>query len=320
LLKVFFTFDVEVWCGGWDRIDEKFNDAFRTYIYGPTVKGNYGLPMILKTLNDYGLAGIFFVEPLFSLRFGLDPLSEIVGLILDAGQAVELHLHTEWVDEARKPLFPSVNKKRQHLRYFSLAEQIRLIQEGKRLLEKSGKLNAVNAFRAGSFGFNTDTLTALKENQIKVDCSYNGTRMGAGSGFMPNQLVIEPILHNGVFESPMTIYYDRPGHLRHLQLCACSLAEIEGVLWRSLDLGREQVCMLSHNFELLNRNKNKPDPVVFKRFVKLCRFLSNNRDCFSLENYSNYSCKNNINQPEPVVSPLWKTGLRYVEQAMSRYL
>ena len=77
MLKVYLTVDVEIWCDGWDNIDSKFNDAFRSYIYGPTKKGDYGLPYQLKVLNDNGLTGVFFVEPLFSLRFGSAPLSEI---------------------------------------------------------------------------------------------------------------------------------------------------------------------------------------------------------------------------------------------------
>ena len=44
MLDVFLTVDVEVWCDGWDHIDKKFPGAFRKYIYGPTPKGEFGLP------------------------------------------------------------------------------------------------------------------------------------------------------------------------------------------------------------------------------------------------------------------------------------
>jgi len=37
MLDVFFTVDVEVWCDGWNNIDERFPSAFRKYIFGPTV-------------------------------------------------------------------------------------------------------------------------------------------------------------------------------------------------------------------------------------------------------------------------------------------
>ncbi len=81
MIDVFLTVDVEVWCDGWDDIDAKFPGAFQRYIYGPTPRGDYGLPYQLHQLQEHGLTGVFFVEPLFSTRFGLDPLAEIVGLV-----------------------------------------------------------------------------------------------------------------------------------------------------------------------------------------------------------------------------------------------
>ena len=127
MLNVFFTIDVEVWCNGWQNIDEKFAAAFARCIHGPTRQGCYGLPYQLKVMNDHGLTSVCFVEPLFSARFGPEPLDEIVGLVNMARHEAQLHLHTEWVDEARLALLDGVTAKRQHLRYFSLAEQTSLI-------------------------------------------------------------------------------------------------------------------------------------------------------------------------------------------------
>nr|MBA2260361.1 polysaccharide deacetylase [Acidobacteriota bacterium] len=79
MLKVFFTVDTEIWCNGWNDLDRKFPDAFRRYVYGPTRQGNYGLPLQLRMLNDHGLTGVFFIEPLFATRFGDEPLREVVG-------------------------------------------------------------------------------------------------------------------------------------------------------------------------------------------------------------------------------------------------
>ena len=81
MTNVFFTTDVEIWCGGWRDLDRKFPDAFRQYIYGPTPGGERGVAYQVKMLNEHNLKGTFFVEPLFALRFGLEPLTEIVGLI-----------------------------------------------------------------------------------------------------------------------------------------------------------------------------------------------------------------------------------------------
>ncbi|WP_198342152.1 hypothetical protein [Nitrosococcus watsonii] len=45
-IKRFFSVDVEIWPGG-DRLDERFPGAFRQYIYGPTGRSDYDLPMTL---------------------------------------------------------------------------------------------------------------------------------------------------------------------------------------------------------------------------------------------------------------------------------
>ncbi len=170
MLDVFVTVDVEVWCGGWDNIDEKFPTAFKRYVYGQTEQGSFGLPYQTELLVEHGLTGVFFVEPLFSTRFGMEPLVEIVDLLKSTKQEIQLHLHTEWVDEAKTPLLQNIKGKRQHLRYFNLDEQTLLIKKGKALLESAGA-PPVNAFRAGSFGFNLDTLRALHANRIPFDSS-----------------------------------------------------------------------------------------------------------------------------------------------------
>ena len=123
MLDVFYTVDVEIWCDGWVDIDAKFPDAFQRYIYGRTATGAFGLPYQLELLSDHGLTGVFFVEPLFATRFGEQPLAEIVGLIQERGHEVQLHLHTEWVDEAHAHLLdePHPRRKRQFMYQFDVA-------------------------------------------------------------------------------------------------------------------------------------------------------------------------------------------------------
>jgi hypothetical protein len=134
MLNVFFTIDVEVWCGGWHNLDAKFPRAFERHIYGRTAQGDFGMPYQLRVMNDHGLTSVCFVEPLFSCRFGAQPLSEIVGLVNEAGHENQLHMHPEWVDEAREPLLEGVTAKRQHLRYYSAAEQTSLIGSGLKMM------------------------------------------------------------------------------------------------------------------------------------------------------------------------------------------
>lgn len=317
MLDVFFTVDVEVWCDGWHNIDEKFPNAFRKYIYGPTSKGNYGLPYKLNILKDHGLTGVFFIEPLFSARFGQAPLAEIVGLVLENAQEAQLHLHTEWVDESKDPILKNVRTKRKHLRLYSMEEQATLISAGAKLLMQAGVKN-INAFRAGSFAFNRDTLRALAANRIPFDSSYNASLFGPESGVMPGKILVEPVECGGVYEYPMTVFKDGTKSLRHAQLTSCSYQEIERLLWQALEAGRRSFVILSHSSELLNQAKTRPDDVVVKRFQRLCTFLDQNRDSFNVRGFQGLKPQVVQRQPVPLASPIWRTGARIVEQAYRR--
>jgi hypothetical protein len=317
-LNVFFTVDVEIWCDGWSDIDAKFPEAFQRYVYGRTRKGDYGLPYQLRELADHGLVGVFFVEPLFATRFGLDPLAEISGLIRERGHEIQLHLHTEWVDEAKHPLIENCQTKRQYLRQFDLDEQTRLIAAGIDLLQRANGESRLNAFRAGSFAFNRDTLRALAQNGIAFDSSYNASMSGLESGVAPGRVLQEPIVCEGVLEYPMTVFNDGTRSLRHAQLTACSYREMEGLLWQALAAGRKAFVILSHNFELLNGDKSRADEIVLKRFRQLCRFLDRHRDCFRVGGFQAFEPSVATEQPAPLSSPPWKTGLRMMEQVIRR--
>jgi peptidoglycan/xylan/chitin deacetylase (PgdA/CDA1 family) len=317
MLDVFFTVDVEVWCDGWNDIDAQFPRAFDQYVYGRTVRGDFGLPYTLDVLDSHGLSGIFFVEPLFAMRFGDAPLAEIVGLLDERKHEVQLHLHPEWVDEARESPIRHVSGKRRYMKQFSLNEQKVLIAEGLKLLNRTGAA-PVNAFRAGSWGFNTDTLFALADNGIPFDSSYNPRTLGTESGLHPGVPLVEPLQFAGVFEYPVTAFRDGTRKLRPVQLTACSYREVEGLLWQALEKRRTSFVIVSHNFELLNEAKSGADAVVVRRLQQLCRFLDRHRDCFRTRGFRDLRGSDIPTQPSPLRSPLWKTGQRIVQQALRR--
>lgn len=317
MTHVFFTVDVEIWLGGWTDLDARFADAFKAYVYGPTRKGNGGLPLKLHILNEHGLKGVFFVEPLFAKRFGLDALEEIVGLIQDNGHEVQMHLHTEWADETPQPLIPAQEGKRQFLFMYTLEEQQRLLAIGKKLLLNAGATR-INAFRAGSFGINDDTFDALANNDIHIDSSYNHTRFGAGLRVSEGQTRVHPFTAGRVLEFPLTVYYDRPNHYRHLQLGSCSFAEFECVLNHAYENQWDSVVILSHNFELMNQQRNRIDSVVVKRFKQLARFLERDRDRFTTAGFQTTDITPKAIDSGLPVAPPGGVVRRYAEQLIRR--
>lgn len=317
-VKVFFTVDVEIWCGGWDALDTCFPEAFRRYIFGPTARGDYGLPRLIDQLDAHGLSGVFFTEPLFSVRFGAAPLQEIVGLIHGSGQEIQLHLHTEWASEASPPLLPGLKYRRQHLCHFDQAEQTALISHGRTLLNEAGA-PAINAFRAGSFGINADTWKALYDLGIAFDSSYNGMSMPECSGLRSHYGTMhQPRDIGGVWEYPLSLFVGPSGRARHAQLGACSFRELEWLLWRAADARWESVVILAHNFELLNQAKTRPDPVVNDRFERLCRFLMRHDDVFETSGFHELVPSQRADIGPPPQTRPHLTAERWLQQALRR--
>jgi len=316
MLNIFITVDVEIWCGTWHEVDQNFPKAFQSQIYGPTKKGNYGLPLKLKILNDHGLQASFFVEPLFSTRFGKGPLEEIIGLIKEYRQDIQLHLHTEWVDEAKTPIIPNSSKKRQYIKYFSLEEQKILIKKGIDLLTEAGG-NTIKAFRAGSFAANLNSLKALNYNNIFIDSSYN-LALKNHENISPSKVIHQPQLIEGVYEYPMTVFRDGINRIRHAQLAACSTSEIVDAIKRAEEANWNSFIILSHNFELLNRSRTEPEQVVTRRLIELCQFLEKQRDLYKCVTFNSITPTSSANQPKMLTINRRATLRRLKEQLFSR--
>lgn len=318
-MNVLLTFDIEVWCNSWATLEQDFPASFDRYVFGRSDKGHFALPKTLEILDRHGLRGVFFVEPLFAARFGLEPLATIVELIQQAGQEIQLHLHPEWTDEATTPLLPNVTPKRQHLSYYTRDEQEALIRHGLRLLREVGA-NAPTAFRSGSFACNEDTFAAVAANGLRFDSSINRTQpiSTPGKTQPPSAGLCEPFSSNGLEIYPMTIFRDGFGRLRHAQIGACSTRElIEAMQCAQLD-GWNAFVALSHNFELMVPDKTTPDPVVIRRFEALCHFLANNRRTLPTAGFDDVPSSAPVRGlPIPHVGKL-STTVRYLEQALRR--
>lgn len=317
-MKVYLTFDIEVWCNGWNDLDRVFPASFERYVYGHSAYGDYALPKTLELLNQHGLQGVFFVEPLFATRFGQQHLDIIVGLIRKAGHDVQLHLHPEWTDEALQPLIPDSATKRQHLSYYTLDEQTTLIGHGKRMLEAAGS-GPINAFRSGSFAANSDTFEALRRNQILFDSSLNRCHSVSAPDLLRGRGLDTAFEVAGVTTYPVTVFQDGFGKDRPAQVGACSFAEMRAALNHAQRQGAEHFVVVSHNFEMLKPGSSQPDWVVVRRFAQLCAFLDQHRERFTVGSLAPMQAlpASLVQQPRAG----WvATSRRYAEQALRRVL
>ena len=318
-MNVFLTFDIEVWCNGWNDLDRVFPASFERYVYGRSQHGEYALPQTLAILNQHGLKGVFFVEPLFARRFGTRHLETIVQLIRSSGHEIQLHLHPEWTDEATEPIIENCATKRQHLSYYTLDEQSALIACGRNLLESAGS-GPISAFRSGSFAANRDTFEALKRNAIWRDSSLNSCFDVSAPEVLQGRPRNVAFMVEGVATYPVTILKDGFGKDRPAQVGACSFGEMRDALVSAQHAHASDFVVVSHNFEMLRPGSSEPDWIVVNRFKRLCAFLAAHPQQFNVSGF------NGALPAVPATSPstaaprasLASTSNRYLEQIRRR--
>jgi peptidoglycan/xylan/chitin deacetylase (PgdA/CDA1 family) len=278
MTRVFITIDTEYSSGlytGPGAGDRAENYA--RSIACVTPDGPAGITHKLDLLAEHGQKAVFFVDPMPALVWGVAAIEDIVGPIIAAGQDVQLHCHTEWLEHAgaASPLASKATGK--NLADFPFEDQCALIDYARTTLIAAGAPAPV-AFRAGNYGANDDTLRALASIGIDYDTSHCPALVGSGACRI--SLGVEdrnPVGHMGVIEVPVGAIGTLGGGLRHAQLTALTLGELTSAIRHARDEGRDSFTLVSHSFELINRRRQAVNPIVRRRFVGLLTALARMR-------------------------------------------
>jgi hypothetical protein len=322
MLKVFITVDTEIL-----DTSTRYLECIQSDIYGITPSGEFGLNYQIDMLNKYGLKAVFFVDSLFAYAVGIEPIRNIVKTIQDGGHEVQLHIHTEWLKKTHNTTFLK-GRDGNNIKEFSEHEQQFLIAQGLDNLQSCGVEN-VCAFRAGNYGADLTTLCALARNGIIYDTSYNIDFLATTCDIKTENLLLQPKKIHGIYEIPISFFEDMPNHYRPVQLCACSSREIENALLDAWKLGWFSFVVVLHTFELVKmkgssqktRNLTKPNPIVIRRFEKLCSFLAENRDKFITTKFSDLDPGNIPDVSTLIIkSNLFLTAHRIIEQLIKTRL
>lgn len=323
MMRILLTIDVEVHPCTPNWRETSLAAEIEQYIDGRTQEGDYGLQYQLSVLGRHRLKAVFFVEALFALEVGRERLQRIVSMIGEAGHEVQLHIHTEWLAHLTKPLLGGQSG--MHMRTFSEDEQAALVGYGLESLGACG-VRGVSAFRAGNYGANFDTLRALARNGIRYDSSWDASYLGGHCDLDVGEPLFAPRLIAGIWEVPIAYFEDYPGHVRHAQLGACSLAEFRGVMSSADSCGWPYFVIVGHSFELVWRGVSKgraasPRRVVIRRFERLCSFLDENRDRLPTTGFAGLPVSwGDVAARGPIKSPLGRTAARVVEQLAGRVI
>lgn len=244
---------------------------FESSILGRCAAGDFGIGWQMDVLDRHGLKGVYFVDPLPALVLGESAVAGIVGMIAGRGHDVQLHAHPEWLEWASES--PVEGRRGRNVADFSLADQIALLDYGCGVIERAGAARPL-AFRAGNFGANDDTLRALAAIGLVWDSSVNADYLGGECAIDVSSGQNLPVELAGVCELPVSGLYDRAGHFRPAQVCAMSAWEMRDTL-RHAAVGRHPVAtVVTHSFEMLSRDRSRPNRAVMARFEAMARFVA----------------------------------------------
>ncbi len=263
-----------------------------------------GIPHQLARLADHGLKAIFFVDPMPALVYGIEPIRRMVDPILAAGQEVQLHLHPAWVDPAN-PIF--------ELAGLDCERQLALIRTACDRLVEAGAPRPI-AFRSGSYAADLATIEALAAAGIAYDSSHNGSQHPWASALPLDPRQLAPVRLEGVVEIPVTQIDQGPGGLRHLQICAVSFDEMRAALLHAAANAHPVVTVVGHSFELATRGGERANPMLVRRFERLCRFLAEQSERLPTAHFADLGDLALDSEAAPLRTAALRTAARMAQQ------
>ncbi len=307
MTKVFITIDTELSAA----LFQAGTDADGNFARSIACDG-YGVEWQMDQLDAHGLTGVFFVDPMPALVYGPDVVADIVQPIVARGHEVQLHLHPEWLEWSKE--HPVGDRRGRSIGDFDFDDQVTLITLGRQMLIVAGAPPPV-AFRAGNYGADDDTLRALASLGIKWDASFNPTFIGDPCHIGLGIDQVDPVERLGVMEMPVSAIEDRPGHLRHAQVCALSAREMTEALTHAAAARRPAFTIVTHSFEMLSRDRMRPNRSVIGRFEAMCRTVAG-QPALSSDGFADLRCDPATTSPERLGPSYRRTAMRIVEQAV----
>lgn len=246
-------------------------DNLAASIAGQVGEKRFGVDWQIDCLERFGLKGVFFVDPMPGLVFGPDIVAQMIAPLLARGHEVQLHIHTEWLEWSDAS--PVGGRRGLNISDFTLEDQVILLGWAREALVGAGAPQPI-AFRAGNFGANDDTLKALAALGFGWDASFNAAYRGSHCRIGLGPDCVDPVRRHGVVEVPLAAIEDRPGMIRPAQICALSAAEMRAGLHHAAETGRPLFSIVTHSFEMLSRDRARPNRAVLRRFEAMCRTIA----------------------------------------------
>ena len=278
MVPVLITIDTEYSAGLFARgIAADCSENFERAIACRSDRGEAGIFYQMDVFDRYGVKAVFFVDPMPALVWGQGAVDAVVQPIIERGHEVQLHCHTEWLSFAENSLLPG--RTGVNIKDFTQAEQYALLEWGLERIEQAGAPRPT-AFRAGNYGANDDTLRALAQLGMQWDSSFPAGLAGSLCDITLPMGDCRPVRHCGLQEFPASAISSRDGW-RHAQVTALSFSEMRAAISHAAKANWPGFCLVSHSFELFNRDTQRPNALLCHRFEKLCEWLGSSGEATS---------------------------------------
>ncbi len=168
-------------------------DPISGLIWGKTDQGSFGIDRIMDICSTYNAKGLFFVDIAEAWDYGKDEIAKVIKHILYRGHDVGVHIHPDHM----------ADKNRLFLWEYTKEEQYSIIKKCTDLyVEIAGR--HPEAFRAGKYGANRDTLDILSELGYKYDFSqFFGQKW---CGINPPVAISLPHKYKDIYVVPVTVF------------------------------------------------------------------------------------------------------------------
>lgn len=313
MLPVLITIDTEYSSGLYrsGRVRDCAANFERT-VACRSARGEAGIFHQMEVFRRNGLKAVFFVDPMPALVWEQEAVDRVVQPILEAGHEVQLHCHTEWLDFVEgDPLGP---ERGHNIKDFAYETQVAILAYARDRLIEAGA-PPPTAYRAGNYGASDDTLRALAQIGVTQDSSFAAGFAGSHCRIDLPLGRCEPVERHGIAEWPIAAI-QAAGGWRHGQITALSFREMRDAVRHAAATNWPAFILVSHSFELFNREKDRPNAVLMRRFERFCDWLGRCDIAFSA-GFADLPAL-----PQGRLAPLMphsrlRTAARTVEQALA---
>ncbi|WP_019831367.1 polysaccharide deacetylase family protein [Sphingomonas sp. PR090111-T3T-6A] len=317
MTHVLISVDTELSAGRRAR-GQGVRENFESSILGRCPAGDFGIGWQMDCLDHHGLKGVFFVDPMPALVHGEQVVADIVGPIRARGHEVQLHIHTEWLRWANSS--PVAGRLGHNIGDFDLDDQTRLLSLARDLLVRAGAPQPI-AFRAGNYGADDNSLRALAALGVAWDTSVNPAYLGGDCRISVAQGQVGAVEKEGVSLLPVSGFFDRPRHFRPAQICAASGMEMRAALLHAAETGQPAFVIVTHSFEMLSRDRQRPNRSVMARFDSMCRTIADHPSLRTsgFADLDRSEVLGGDRQQERLPANLLRTGLRFADQLIGTW-